>query len=145
MNKPQRTGQTLILIVLLMTLAGRAAAGEELFGVQIAAYAQPEVARVDKARKIGQVYTTSRPGGLTAFIVGRYETVDEARMARAQLREIGFEDAFIARIEGTETASIDQPLPTPGAAPGEGQLVLLDGQPHWKNEDVFTPVQGRQR
>ena len=144
MNRTFRIEQALILITLQMILAGQAVADGETFGVQIAAHAKPEIARVDEARQIGQVYTTARPGGLTAFVVGRYENVDDARMVRAQLREIGFKDAFIVHVEVTGTASSDQPLPGAGVAAGEGELVLLDGQPHRKIGDVFTPVRGNE-
>lgn len=136
-------GRFALLVVSLMS----ATASAESYTVQIAAHAHPDTARVASAEAVAPVSSWMRDDGVTLYFAGEYETVASANQARNRLRELGYVDAFV-KLKGVKAAAQSE---APGVAmPVDdlerlrqgraGELVILDGVPHIKNGNDFTPL-----
>jgi len=73
--------------------AGSAAADE--YSVQIGAFETPEPGFAEAAEKVGKLYQTRSPGGLTRIQVGRYASLEEANVALRALTGAGYSDAYV--------------------------------------------------
>ncbi|MFK8015213.1 MAG: SPOR domain-containing protein [Gammaproteobacteria bacterium] len=137
----------------------------ENFDVQIGAFENPDVARIQLPANIGELRSTSGPNGLTRFVVGPYSSRAEADAARDRLRESGFAGAFVRATAGTRY-EVSQPAPVQAvnastesyaaSEPSASQrdldtlmslsdeerrdLVYLDGKLHRKVGDEFIPI-----
>ena len=124
-----------------------AAAAADSYTVQIAAHAHPETARTAPAEAVAAVRTRLRDDGVTLYFAGAYDSVESANQARDRLRELGYVDAFVKKQDLAAAPLQESPdfaLPTSELErlrQGQtGELVILDGVPHIKDGNKFTPL-----
>jgi hypothetical protein len=123
------------------------------YTVQIGAYAKPELADGTAAANVAEVYTRENSSGLTRVLVGRFSTHANARAALEALTAAGYNDAFITRSpDGAPIVADTRDLARVSTSKGpdmrwshlsealRAKLVLLDGEPHIKDGDTFTPL-----
>ena len=118
-----------------MLIAGSTAAE---YTVQIGALSAPNDGYGLKAIGTGQVMTRESDTGLTLYQVGTFDTRDAALPTRERLRALGYADAYIKRIRAKRTVAprrVDDLTDEQRA-----KLVYVDGVPHLKEQDNFTPL-----
>lgn len=137
-----------------VSVAGSASADE--YSVQIGAFESPEPSFAEAAEKIGKLYETRSPTGLTRIQVGRYASLEEANVALRALAGAGYADAYVvnksarldaaAREARTRTGST---VSTRGDDPNilanvpaelRERTVLLDGRLHVIEGNRFIPL-----
>lgn len=125
------------------------------YTVQIGAYERPELANHESAASVAKVYTLKASSGLTRIMVGRFDSSADAQSALDALKAGGYRDAFITRSNGSVSEmSAVQPARSrrSGSARTDrnwnhlsselrAKLVILDGRPHIKEGDRFTPLE----
>ncbi len=142
----------MLLTVVLLAVGSTKALAE--FSVQIGAYGKPDLADRVTAAEIDEVYTHRDATGLTRILVGHYGSTGAARSALEALKTLGYHDAFITR---SRAVAPSRPAPhgtvpeadVAGASSRWSHLsaelrekvVLLDGRPHIKEGDTFTPLE----
>ncbi len=87
--------------------------------VQIGAYRDPSGLDLEPARALGEV--SSHPGddGLTRITIGRFQTLNEAKLVMSRAVTAGYTDAFVSayrEARGATAVSPSQHMPAPKAA-----------------------------
>lgn len=63
------------------------------YRIQIGAFAKN--VSLDPLKKLGQLYTEEIYGGITRYMIGSYESNEDAAIAEARLKNMGYSSAFI--------------------------------------------------
>lgn len=140
------------LLFTATSVAGSSALAE--YTVQVGAYARPDLANSTTAATVAKVYTRQTASGLTRILVGRFESGAQAKVALQALRAAGYRDAFVTRTRDGVSLESNTPAIARKSSGAVGlaqwnhlsadlraKLVLLDGRPHIKEGDTFTPLQ----
>ncbi len=140
-------GRLIAIAFIFLTISAISTVSAE-HTIQIGALSKPYPAFAKAARQVGNVESGLTEDGLTLYQVGRYSTRDEAVSALQELRDAGYQDAFIRRLTGSRSmqagprtgfsdlsAVLDQ-LPEETRS----KVVYLDGVLHVKEGDQFTPL-----
>ena len=151
-----RLFSALVAMAGLLLISGSAHAE---YSVQIGAFKEPAPSFTAAAEKVGKLYRSKSPTGLTRLQVGRFATKKEASIARTALLGAGYEGAFVvekgvslraatdaARTSNT-TRTYSAPRTAPAADPMAGvpadlrdRVVILDGRLHVVEGETFTPL-----
>jgi len=143
------------LVVIAILLAPAAFCAQ--YGVQIGAYAEAEGDAMEAAGEVGPIVSWQTEQGLTLFAVAMADE-DAALQAVPRLQDLGYAGAFVKQLPVSVAGSASPTVAAGTVAASDGaraehldlleqlsseerdQLVYLDGKPHLKNGDVFTPL-----
>lgn len=124
------------------------------YSVQIATYKNLPKSFVSSAEKYGSVHT-SQSGGLTRVSVGNFDNRNAAQDLLSQLKQAGYEDAFISRTGSSMSSNQPHDNSHHHASPSSGsemakfrnlpdsekeRAVFVDGKLHLKEGSSFIPV-----
>ncbi|MFK8026908.1 MAG: SPOR domain-containing protein [Gammaproteobacteria bacterium] len=98
---------SLITIIILLTCIATAEPYADTYSVQIAAYKQLPDKLVKSVEQYGSVHI-SHHGELSRVSVGNFAHKSAAEKLLSQLKQAGYKDAFISRIN-TQPSSIENP------------------------------------
>mgnify|MGYP006121716019 FL=1 len=124
------------------------------YSVQIGTYKSLPKNFVGSAEKYGRVYT-SQSGDLTRVSVGGFDNRNAAQNLLSQLKQAGYEDAFISHTGSSMSSNQPHDKAHHQASPGSGsemakfrnlpesekeRAVFVDGKLHLKEGSSFIPV-----
>ncbi len=137
-----------------MACIAQADQSSSLYSVQIATYKNLPENFVESAEKYGSVHT-SQGEGLTRVSVGDFDSRNAAQNLLSQLKQAGYEDAFIKRTGSIMSSnqhhdnSHDHPSPGSGSQMAKfrnlpdsekERAVFINGTLHLKQGSGFIPV-----
>ncbi len=139
---------TRLIVAAVFLLAANAA--DARWVVQIGAFSdEPSAQFLDEASQLGETRIESRPQrGDVAVVVGPWMDITEARAALPNILA-KYPDAFIRRQTASDTIPTSVQIPDQSVASSTSRqlsleeqrnVVLLDGKPHYKLGDTFTPI-----
>jgi hypothetical protein len=118
------------------------------------AYERPELSENESAARVAKVYMFKGATGLTRIMVGRFSSSADAQATLDALKTAGYRDAFITRSNEKAFNDVEQLTGSQDSGSRRAdanwnhlskelraKLVILDGRPHIKDGDRFTPLE----
>ena len=135
-----------LLLIISMACITQADQHSSSYRVQIAIYKNLPEDFVASAEKFGSVHT-SQAGELTRVSVGSFSNRSEAQDLLSQLKQAGYEDAFISQTGSRMTNTQHQESPSSEMAKfrnlsdaEKDRAVFVDGKLHLKEGNRFIPI-----